>query len=321
MSTEAELRLRLREIRYEADGVISLEFVSPSGEALPEWSPGAHLEIDLPSGLVRQYSLCGDHLDRLSYRVGVLREADGRGGSVEIHDTLRVGMELAIRGPRNHFELVDADDYVFIAGGIGVTPILAMVRAMDGTRPWKLHYGGRSRGSMAFLDILAQWDDSVWLVPQDRDGLLDIDAIFAQVKEGTAVYCCGPAPLLDAVAQQAEVAGIADRLHMERFSASGEALAEIAAARSGEGFEVELARTGRTVWVESGRTVLDALRDVLPDVPSSCEEGICGTCETSVLAGVPEHHDQIFTESERVEGKSMFICVSRSKTPTIVLDL
>lgn len=321
MAAETEMTLRLREIRYEADGVVSIELVDPAGADVPAWSPGAHLEIDLPSGLTRQYSLCGDHRDLSGYRVAVLRETAGRGGSVEIHDTLRVGQELAVRGPRNHFELVDADDYVFIAGGIGITPILAMVRAAGADRPWRLHYGGRTLDSMAFRDVLSQWADDVELVPQDRDGLLDLDGIFARVKEGTAIFCCGPTPLLDAVQLKAESLGVADRLHIERFSASEEALAEIESAKSGDGFDVELARTGRTVRVESGCTVLEALREVLPGMPSSCEEGVCGTCETRVLGGVPDHHDQIFTDSEREEGASMFVCVSRSKSPKLVLDL
>lgn len=319
---EPELDLRVQQIRYEAEGVVSVELVDPTGAQLPPWQPGAHLEIDLPSGLVRQYSLCNDHADRERYVVGVLREADGRGGSAEIHDQLRVGTLLRARGPRNHFELGTADDYVFVAGGIGITPILAMVRAVSASgRTWRLHYGGRTIASMAFLRDLAAWRDNVEVVPQDRDGLLDLDGIFARVKDHTQIYCCGPTALLEAVQSRAEAAGVAARLHIERFTASDEALVEIEAAKRGEGFEVELATTGGSVWVESGRTVLESLRDVLPDLPSSCEEGICGTCETRVLGGVPEHHDQILTDGEREAGDCMFICVSRSKSPKLVLDL
>lgn len=315
-----ELTLRLRGIRYEAEGIISLELTAPDGDELPAWSPGAHLEFELPSGLVRHYSLCGDHRDRSRFQVAVLREADG-GGSAEIHDSFRVGQQVLVRGPRNNFELVEADDYVFIAGGIGVTPILAMVRALGPDTRWQLHYGGRTPATMAFLDVLAMWSDHVEIVPEATNGLLDLDGIFARVKPGTAVYCCGPTGLLDAVQRRAEEAGIADRLHIERFSSSEAALAEIESAKSGDGFDVELARTGGSVRVETGSTVLESLRTVLPDLPSSCEEGICGTCETRVLRGVPEHHDQILTDSEREDGDSMFICVSRSKTPKLVLDL
>ncbi|MFV2175484.1 PDR/VanB family oxidoreductase [Actinomadura sp. LOL_016] len=315
-----ELTLRLRGIRHEAEGVISLELTAPDGDELPAWSPGAHLEIELPSGLVRHYSLCGDHRDRGRFQVAVLRGADG-GGSAEIHDTFRVGRQVLVRGPRNNFQLVEADDYVFIAGGIGVTPILAMVRALGPEGRWRLHYGGRTPGTMAFRDVLAAWSDNVEMVPESTGGLLDLDGIFARVKPGTAVYCCGPAGLIDAVQRRAEEAGIADRLHIERFASSEAALAEIESAKSGAGFDVELARTGGSVRVEAGSTVLESLRAVLPDLPSSCEEGICGTCETRVLGGVPEHHDQILTDSERADGDSMFICVSRSTTPKLVLDL
>lgn len=319
---EPEFELRIRQIRYEAAGVISLSLDSPNGCDLPEWTPGAHLEFDLPSGRVRQYSLFGDYADRSVYSVAVLREPESRGGSVEIHDTMRVGMHVKARGPRNHFPLVDADDYIFIAGGIGITPILSMVRAVSqGSKRWRLHYGGRSRASMAFLDVLSQWSDNVVTVPQDDEGLLDIRRIFAEMSDSALLYCCGPTPLLEAVQRQAEADGVAERLRIERFTGSEDALAEIEAAKNGEGFEVELARTNRTVRVEPGVTVLDALREVIPDLPSSCEEGFCGTCETGVLAGVPEHHDEILTEGEREEGKCMFICVSRSKTPKLVLDL
>jgi ferredoxin-NADP reductase len=318
---EHTLRLMLRQIQYEADGVVSLLLTDPAGTPLPAWRPGAHLALELPSGLVRQYSLCGDPSDRTGYRVAVLREDGGRGGSKEIHTGLPVGTQLTVRGPRNHFELAESDAYVFIAGGIGITPILAMMRSLAGHKRWELHYGGRTLTSMAFLDQLAEFGGNVEVVPQDRDGLLDIEGILAGVKPDALVYCCGPEPLLTAVRKRCEELGIAGRLHIERFSASEEALAEAEAARSGDGFEVELARTDRVVWVESGRTVLDTLRDVLPELPSSCEEGVCGTCEVHVLDGIPEHHDQILSDAEREEGMSMFICVSRSKSSRIVLDL
>ncbi|MFF4835218.1 PDR/VanB family oxidoreductase [Streptomyces sp. NPDC001315] len=322
MTTEEHtLRLLLRQIQYEADGVVSLLLTDPAGTPLPAWRPGAHLELELPSGLVRQYSLCGDPSDRTGYRVAVLREDGGRGGSKEIHTALPVGTQLTVRGPRNHFELAESDAYVFIAGGVGITPILAMMRSLAGHKRWELHYGGRTLTSMAFLGQLAEYGGNVEIVPQDREGLLDIEGILAGVKPDALVYCCGPEPLLTTVRKRCEELGIAGRLHIERFSSSEEALAEAEAARSGDGFEVELARTDRVVWVESGRTVLDTLRDVLPELPSSCEEGVCGTCEVHVLDGIPEHHDQILSDAEREEGMSMFICVSRSKSPRIVLDL
>jgi ferredoxin-NADP reductase len=318
------IQLRVQQLSYEADGVISVLLVDPAGGTVPDWTPGAHLEVVLPSGLIRQYSLCGDPDDRTGYRVAVLREAGGRGGSVEVHDTLRVGAVVEVRGPRNDFELVDAEEYVLIAGGIGVTPIVSMALHLTGRRPWRLYYGGRSRQSMAFVpELLALADDgAVEITPQDELGLLDLHGILAQVKDESVIYCCGPEPLLTAVQERCTELGMADRLHLERFSASAATKVAIAeCAASGDGFDVELARTGTTVRVEPGVTVLDALRSVVPDIPSSCEEGICGTCEVRVLGGMPEHHDEILSDSERETGDCMFVCVSRSRTPKLLLDL
>lgn len=318
------MSLRVRQLGYEADGVISVLFVDPTGGTLPEWTPGAHLELVLPSGLIRQYSLCGDPRDRTGYRVAVLRVEGGRGGSVELHDTVRVGSILEVRGPRNHFEFVDANDYVLIAGGIGVTPIMSMVRHLNGRRPWRLFYGGRSRRSMAFLGELEKLagEGTVEVTPQDESGLLDLNGIFAHVKEESVIYCCGPEPLLTAVQERSIQLGMAARLHVERFSPSPAAQTAVAdSAALGDGFDVELARTGSTVRVEPGITVLDALRSVLPELPSSCEAGICGTCEVRVLGGAPAHHDLLLSDSEREAGESMLVCVSRSRTPKLILDL
>lgn len=320
----AIMSLRVRQLRHEADGVVSVLLVDPAAGTLPAWTAGAHLELLLPSGLIRHYSLCGDPGDRSSYQVAVLREADGRGGSVEIHDSLRVGSSVEVRGPRNNFELIDAHDYVLIAGGIGITPIVSMARHLKGRRPWRLYYGGRSRQSMALVREVEQLagHGTVEIRPSNELGPLDLDSIFQQVTDESVVYCCGPERLLAAVQERCSQLGLADRLHLERFSASAAARAAVVeSAVVGDGFDVELARTGTTVRVGPQVSTLEALRTVLPKLPSECEAGICGTCEVRVLGGVPEHHDLILSDSEREAGNSMLICVSRSLTPKLLLDL
>lgn len=318
---EDVMELRVRHVKWEAEGVHSLTFVHPDGLDLPEWEPGAHLEIELPSGLVRQYSLCGDPYDRCRYKVAVLREPNGRGGSAEIHDTVLTGRLLKVRGPRNRFDLGYAGNYVLIAGGIGITPILAMARELGDKKPWHLYYGGRSLESMAMREELSVIGlEHVTLVPQDTHGILDLDAIFAAVDDDTAIYCCGPEGLLGAVLAKAEASGRSAQVHFERFGAAPK-LPEPEMPAATEGFEVELQRTGCTVSVAPDQTVLEAIRGVVPDMPSSCEEGFCGTCETRVLLGQIEHRDQILSEAEREANESMFVCVSRAKSPRIVLDL
>ena len=323
--TETEtMSLRVRQLRQEADGVVSVLLVDPAGGALPTWTAGAHLELQLPSGRIRHYSLGGDPDDRSSYLVAVLREADGRGGSIEIHDSLRVGSSVEVRGPRNNFALTDAQDYILIAGGIGITPIFSMARQLKSRRPWRLYYGGRSRQSMAFVARSSKLsgDGTVEISPSDELGPLDLDRIFRHVTEESAIYCCGPERLLSAVQERCSHLGMTDRLHLERFSASSAARAtDVESAPVDDGFDVELARTGTTVRVEPQVTTLDALRTVLPNLPSDCETGICGTCEVRVLGGVPEHHDSVLSDSEREAGNSMLICVSRSRTPKLLLDL
>jgi ferredoxin-NADP reductase len=318
------MSLRVRQLRHEADGVVSVLLGDPAGVALPPWTAGAHLELHLPSGRIRHYSLVGDPRDLGSYRVAVLREADGRGGSIEIHDSLRVGSHVQVRAPRNNFALTDAQHYVLIAGGIGITPILTMARELTGRRPWRLYYCGRSRQSMAFVDEVEQLSGggTVEINPSDELGPLDLDGVFRHVSGESAIYCCGPERLLSAVQERCSELGLAHRLHVERFSASsGARAAAVGSAYSDDGFDVELARSGTTVRIEPQVTTLDALRTVLPDLPSDCESGICGTCEVRVLSGMPEHHDSILSDSEREAGGSMIVCVSRSRTPRLVLDL
>jgi ferredoxin-NADP reductase len=313
-AANGERRALVTQIRREADGVVSLRLEDPDGAALPEWEPGAHLDLRLPSGVVRQYSLCGDPADTSAYTVAVLREEAGRGGSAEIHDTALVGREVTIRGPRNRFPLVPAPAYCFVAGGIGITPILGMIRRLSaGDVPWTLHYGGRSLPSMAFRDVLAEWGAGrVEFLPEDETGRLPLDEILAAAPAGAAVYTCGPPGLIRAMEQRVGAA-----LHFERFT--GEAQPEN--DEDTETFEVELARSGDIVRVPPGESILDVVRAVRPEVMSSCEEGFCGTCETKVLAGVPEHRDTILTDADRERNATMMICVGRSRSPRLVLDL
>jgi ferredoxin-NADP reductase len=292
-----------------ADGVAALTLRAPGGEPLPPWEPGAHIDLVLP-GFVRQYSLCGDPSDRSAYVVAVLREPDGRGGSAYVHDSLLAGDRVKVDGPRNHFALVDAERYLFIAGGIGITPILPMLeRVARSGGEWQLVYGGRTRSSMAFTQELSHHGERVLFRPQDEHGLLDLPTLLADARPGTAVYCCGPEPLLAAV----EALGPAD-LHVERFTArpdDGERTA----------FEVELAGSGRVLPVPADRSILDVVEEAGVTVLSSCREGTCGTCETGVLGGTPDHRDSVLTADERLENEVMMLCVSRACSPRLVLDL
>ena len=216
---QSQIILRVRRRAEIATNALLLELENESGEALPEWEPGAHLDIRLPSGLSRQYSLCGSREDRSTYVVVVLREPDGRGGSEEIYQRVGVGTELRSHLPRNHFRLVDSLEYVLIAGGIGITPIKAMVDEVRARgAQWHLHYGGRSREHMAFADELVELGgDKVSIVPQDVDGLLDVPAIIEGLSPEASIYCCGPASLLEAVLTACAKAGASERLHFERF--------------------------------------------------------------------------------------------------------
>ncbi|KHL04758.1 ferredoxin [Sinomonas humi] len=312
----------IEKVTAEASSVLSLTLTDPSGADLPAWEPGAHIDLILPSGLIRQYSLCGPADDRGRYRVGVLRVDTGRGGSVEVHETALEGRTIDIRGPRNNFPLRPAPAYVFLAGGIGITPILAMIRAASAAgTPWTLYYGGRTLEHMAFRDELALLDEgNIHILPQDVHGIIDLAAIAAEGPDGAQYYCCGPEPMI-AAAEQACVASNPPReLHVERFGAQQTPPAPPTSQHGGE-FEVELAQSGTVLTVPPERTLLDVVRQARPDVPFSCEAGYCGTCETRVLAGEPDHRDDYLEEEERAACNTMMICVSRSRSPRIVLDL
>ncbi|MEV6290983.1 PDR/VanB family oxidoreductase [Streptomyces sp. NPDC051896] len=292
------LRLLVTSRETVAEGVVQLRL---EGRDLPRWEPGAHLDLVLPSGLVRQYSLCGDPEDTSSYTVATRLVEDGRGGSREVHEQVTEGMELVVRGPRNRFPLVEAPSYVFVAGGIGITPLLPMLRALPEHAEWRLLYAGRDRASMPFLEEVEKLGGGQVTVVEGRP---DLDAL--EVSEGAAVYACGPEGLMAAVA-----ARFPD-VRLERFAprTSSEGDAE---------FEVELRRTGRTLTVPADSTVLAAVRRELPGTAYSCEQGFCGTCQQRVLEGEIDHRDELLTDEERAD--SMLICVSRARSDRLVLDM
>ncbi|MCC5475852.1 PDR/VanB family oxidoreductase [Streptomyces barringtoniae] len=292
------LRLLVTSRETVAEGVVRLRL---EGRDLPRWEPGAHLDLVLPSGLVRQYSLCGDPEDTSSYTVATRLVEDGRGGSREVHEQVTEGTELEVRGPRNRFPLVEAESYVFVAGGIGITPLLPMLRSLPEHAEWRLLYAGRDRASMPFLEEVEKLGrDRVTVV----EGRPDLDAL--EVREGAAVYCCGPEGLM------ASVAARFPDVRLERFAAR-------TPAGGTSDFQVELRRSGRTLTVPADSTVLAAVRRELPDTAYSCEQGFCGTCQQRVLEGEIDHRDELLTDEERAD--SMLICVSRARSDRLVLDM
>jgi ferredoxin-NADP reductase len=310
-----EIPLRVSEISEPAEGVRLLVLRHAEGDPLPRWSPGAHVDLILPGGLSRPYSLCGDPGARNEWRVAVLREPDSRGGSLYIHASLHPNDVIAARMPLNNFPLEPADEYLLIAGGIGITPLLPMIAQLAADRAqWRLLYGGRRRASMAFVGELRRYGERVTLVPEDECGLPDITAWLGDPRPAAAIYCCGPAGLI------AAVEGVCDRwpvgaLHVERFRADPAALA-------GEDtpFEVVAARSGVTVEVASDETIVEALDAAGVYVPTSCGEGTCETCLCQVLEGEADHRDSALTDQQRADG-AILPCCSRSRTPVIVLDV
>jgi ferredoxin-NADP reductase len=299
--------------RTVAAGVIELELQHPDGLPLPAWTPGAHIDLVLDADMVRQYSLCGNP-EEPAYRIAVLCEARGRGGSRRIHDQLRVGDSVRLRGPRNHFVLENAPSYLFVAGGIGITPLLPMIAQAErvGTH-WSLNYGGRARSTMAYLDELEWLDagrDRVRIVPFDECGLIDLRGALASAPVGAHVYCCGPEPLLVAMQECCK-----QPLRTERFSP------RIPGETVNTAFTVRLAATEVEIVVPADRSLLDVLSESGVDVLTSCEEGTCGTCATAVLGGIPDHRDSVLTEDERAAADRMLVCVSRSRSRLLVLDI
>ena len=298
-----------------ADGVCYLAMKSPSGNGLHAWKPGAHVDLYLP-GMTRQYSLCGDPAEGDTYRIAVLRQAAGRGGSNYVHDSLGVGSSAVVSRPKNHFKFVEAPGYCFIAGGIGITPIRTMIRAAElADADWSLAYGGRTRRSMAFADELAGLGGRVRVLPEEEVGLLPLAEILSNVPSGHAIYCCGPEPLLAATERAVGVEG-RHQLHVERFAA-----AVPKHLPDDRAITVECRESDREVQVGAQETVLEALIAAGLDVNYDCREGTCGTCELEILEGVADHRDAILSPLDRAGSPIMYPCVSRSLTPTIALEV
>ncbi|MBY8856783.1 PDR/VanB family oxidoreductase [Nocardia sp. CA2R105] len=311
VDTSGVLELQVIALRQESDGVLSVELADPGRRLLPAWEPGAHIDLGLPDSM-RQYSLIGDPAQRHIYRIAVLREPDSSGGSRYVHELLRPGELVEVGGPRNHFRLADARRYLLIAGGIGITPLLPMIQRLEADgQDWRLLYGGRSRRSMAFLPTLAAYGEKVAIQPFDEVGHLDLAAALGEPVEDTAVYCCGPAGLIDAVEQRC-VDWPPGTLHVERFSAQPRSDEDL------QDFELVLARRDRRLSVPAESSALDVLEAAGVPVASACRDGVCGSCETRVLGGVPLHRDSL-TEPGRTD--VMMPCVSRARTPELVLDL
>ncbi|GAA3681288.1 PDR/VanB family oxidoreductase [Nocardioides ginsengisoli] len=300
-----------------AADVVTLTLAAQDGSALPPWTPGAHIDLVLGDDLVRQYSLCGSPADSGQWRIGVLRAPDSRGGSKAVHAELSAGATVKVRGPRNHFPMVASPRYLFLAGGIGITPMLPMIAEAEASgADWRLVYGGRSRSSMAFLDELAAYGDRVTLLPQDEAGLPDLDALLGVAAEDTLVYTCGPTGLLDAVEERCAAAWPAGSLHLERFAAKAPA-----DAGDDTSFELVLQRSGLTLSVPADKSVFEVCREAGVSVVGSCLEGVCGTCETEVVEGDVDHRDSILNDEEKESNEFMMICVSRCRSDRLTLDL
>ena len=315
--------LRLTAIRYEAQGIHAFEFRAPDGAALPPVEAGAHIDIHLPGNLVRSYSLCNAPGERHRHVVAVNRDAASRGGSRAMHEVLRVGQLVKVAGPRNHFALDEgAPHSVLIAGGIGITPLWCMVQRLAQLgRPWTLWYSARTRAQAAFVTELealaAQCAGSGGTLHLNFDQapggrMLDLAEVVAASPADAHLYCCGPLPMLAAF--EAATAPLPPaRVHVEYFAARE-------APALGGGFTVELARSGLRLPVPPGKSILDVMLEAGVDVPYSCCDGICASCETRVLSGIPDHRDQILSAQEQAANKVMMVCCSGSKSEVLVLD-
>ncbi|MGI4721139.1 MAG: PDR/VanB family oxidoreductase [Janthinobacterium lividum] len=317
IAVQARLQVRLESIRYATRDILVYEFVRPEGGTLPPVAPGAHVDVHLANGITRSYSLLHADGAPTRYVVGVKRDPNSRGGSRYMHEQLRVGTLLELSGPRNHFPLVeDAAHTVLVAGGIGITPILCMAERLAALgASFELWYASRSRADLAFLPELGCFGERVHLhVDDDAGAVLDMAALAAAAPAGAHFYCCGPAPMLAAY-EAATAARAPETVHLERFGASQPL------ATGGDGFVVQLARTGLELRVPAGSTVLQVLAENGVAVDSSCEAGICGCCEVAVLEGEVDHRDEVLTAAQRAGNRSMMVCCSRARSERLVLDL
>lgn len=316
--TRDALEMEIKAKTPITDTITQLTLGRADGRDLPEWSPGSHIDLVLGPDMVRQYSLCGEPRELRSWQVCVLYQPDGRGGSTRVHHELREGESITVRGPRNNFQLAQAPQYLFIAGGIGITPLLSMITSVNRSgAEWSLVYGGRSAPNMAFADDLKRAHrDRVTLVPQDTHGLIDLARVLAGVSPATAVYVCGPEALLCAVEAMAAELDNVGEIHVERFTPKTQTGEPVL-----DDFEVEFVRTGVTVAVGPDQSILDAARAAGIPAPFSCSEGTCGTCETNIVSGRADHRDSVLSSAEQQQNSTLMICVSRAACPKIRLDL
>lgn len=314
-STDA-IRVRVVARRSVADHVDEFVLAAADGSPLPTWSAGSHIDLTTPAGWVRQYSLCSSPDDVSTYRIAIECRAEGRGGSASAHEYLAVGAETWISAPRNHFALTRALNYVLVAGGIGITPLLSLVTVAQQTgRQWRLIYVGRARAEMAYVDELVERHPRFVTIHESlRSGRLNLRDELSGLARGTAVYTCGPPSMLDAVADACATQAAVDSF-TERFTAP------VSSSAPNEQFEVSLAFSGVTVTVPQDRTILEVLDARGIVVPASCREGMCGTCETGVVSGQVDHRDVVLSPEERSENESMMVCVSRCTGGRLVLEL
>ena len=318
-SAVQSLTVLVADVRAEAKDVITLELRAIAGGDLPEFTPGAHLDVHLPNGLVRNYSLTNDWRERNRYIVGVGRAADSRGGSSYIHSTVRAGHQLKISAPRNNFPLDEnSASFLFIVGGIGITPIMAMVRwCIANQKPWRLIYAARSRQRTAFYEELCSLGaDRVHFHFDDEAGqVLDVAQAISSWKAGESIYCCGPAPLMEAVKTLTENLP-SGTVRFEWFT-----VPESDEPQESNSFTVRLERSNIEFEVPEQKSILEVLEEHGFELPFSCREGLCGTCVTNVCSGEPDHRDYVLSDEERESGKMMTICCSRSKSSLLTLDL
>ncbi|GAA4475014.1 PDR/VanB family oxidoreductase [Rhodococcus olei] len=312
-------RVRVTRLLDIAAGVREVQLEPADGAPFPPWEPGSHVDIDA-GGMCRQYSLVSSHEDRSQLRIAVRLAENSRGGSRWVHENLAVGDELVLEAVRNNFAFRDAPGYVFLAGGIGVTPLISMMRTADEQRrDWKLFYGGRTQDSLPYVSELTSWRGGhVTTVTEEADGFLNLAAIVEQTPADHLIYACGPPAMLVDLRKVCADTDTDDRLHVESFSP----LLEEVSSADDEPFEVICARrNGLTIRVDPDVTILEALEQAGLRPEYGCREGTCGTCEVAVLDGAPDHRDSVLTDTERAAGDCLMICVSRSTTPQLLIDL
>lgn len=316
--------LRVTQMTLEAEGVLSLRLCRLEGnKPLPAWDPGAHIDVYVPDGTTRQYSLCGDPRDLSSWQIAVLREPQGRGGSAFIHDELRVGDRLLVTRPKQSFALEEAPYHALVAGGVGITPIMAFAEHLDREgRPFRLTYGGRTEGSMAFRERLSVLGDRVTFLAEDRDGRPDLDNVVKQLPDGGLIYVCGPLALLRAVQSAAEAAHGPDQdlVRFELFSRSGVEPKQ-SVPLDGGSYELVLAKTGHSLRMKPDANILETVLALGIEVENDCRDGICGSCVTPVLSGTVDHRDLVLTRKEQAAMDKMMICCSKPTCDRLELDL